>query len=61
MDKKFDTTVDKYEVAGSDDESPKAVQEHAAVGTVQVTDDDEVFLIPSPSADPRGALSISLK
>lgn len=61
MDKKLETTVDKYEVASNDDDNVKVVQPHAAIGAVQVTDDRDIFLIPSPSADPRGALSISLK
>lgn len=61
MDKKDETIVDRFEVASSVDSTAKAVHRDAAIGAVQVVDDKEVFLIPSPSADPRGALSISTK
>lgn len=60
MEKKLRTTVDRYECV--DDESGKGVhQESAAMGTVTITDTKEIFLVPAPSADPRGALSTSSK
>ena len=51
----METKVERYEVA-SDGETGfvKPVQESAAMGTVTITDLDEIFLIPAPSADPRG-------
>ena len=53
--KAMDTKVERYEVA-SDNETGfvKPVQESAAMGTVTITDLNEIFLIPVPSADPRG-------
>jgi hypothetical protein len=60
MEKQAGTTVDRYEVV--DDESGKAVQQElAAMGTVTITDTKDIYLVPAPSADPRGALSASLK
>lgn len=52
----METKVERYEVA-SDGENGfvKPVQESAAMGTVTITDLNELFLIPGPSADPRGA------
>lgn len=51
----METKVERYEVA-SDGETGlvKPVQEAAAMGTVTITDLNEIFLIPAPSADPRG-------
>jgi hypothetical protein len=53
--KAMETKVERYEVA-SDGETGfvKPVQESAAMGTVTITDLNEIFLIPAPSADPRG-------
>lgn len=55
---KLETTVSKYEVV--DDEIHK-VHEAAAMGTVTINDTEDILLVPAPSADPRGALSTSLK
>lgn len=53
--KAMETKVERYEVA-SDGETGivKPVKESAAMGTVTITDLNEIFLIPAPSADPRG-------
>jgi hypothetical protein len=53
--KAMETKVERYEVV-TDTESGivKSIQEPAAMGTVTITDLSEIFLIPSPSADPRG-------
>lgn len=53
--KAMETKVERYEVA-SDNETGfvKPVEERATMGTVTITDLNELFLIPSPSADPRG-------
>lgn len=53
--KSMETKVERYEVV-SDSETGivKPVQESGAMGTVTMTDLNEIFLIPSPSADPRG-------
>src|SRR5690242_10235316 len=59
--KAMETKVERYEVA-SDGETGivKPVQESAAMGTVTITDLNEIFLIPAPSADPRGMSSAAL-
>lgn len=56
--KAMETQVERYEVV-SDTETGfvKPVQEPAAMGTVTITNLDEIFLIPAPSADPRGSWS----
>lgn len=56
--KAMETKVERYEVV-SDGETGfvKPVQEPAAMGTVTITDLNELFLIPAPSADPRGQYS----
>ena len=53
--KAMETKVERYEFA-SDGETGfvKPVEERATMGTVTITDLNELFLIPSPSADPRG-------
>ena len=53
--KAMETQVERYEIA-SDGETgfTKPVEESAAMGTVTITDLNEIFLIPAPSADPRG-------
>jgi hypothetical protein len=54
--KAVEPNVERYEVA-SDSETGivKPVQESGAMGTVTMTNLSEVFLIPAPSADPRGS------
>lgn len=54
--KDMKTKVERFEVA-SDGETGfvKPVEEQAAMGTVTITDLNDLFLIPSPSADPRGS------
>lgn len=58
MDKKQETTfVDRYEVVDTEDgETIKPAPETAAMGTVTLTDSKDIFLVPTPSADPRGAV-----
>lgn len=53
--KAMKTEVERYEVV-SDAETGivKPIQESAAMGTVTITNLDEIFLIPAPSADPQG-------
>ncbi|ORY01676.1 major facilitator superfamily domain-containing protein [Clohesyomyces aquaticus] len=54
QDKKdLETVVERYEIASDGEATCKTVQQLAAMGTVTITDLDEIFLIPSPSADPR--------
>ena len=56
--KAMETKVERYEVV-SDGETGfvKPVVEPAAMGTVTMTNLDEIFLIPAPSAGPRGLCS----
>jgi hypothetical protein len=58
--KEMKTEVERYEVV-SDAETgmAKPIQESAAMGTVTITDLDEIFLIPAPSADPQGLYSVT--
>lgn len=51
----METQVERYEcVSDAETGFVKPVQEPAAMGTVTITNLDEIFLIPAPSADPRG-------
>lgn len=55
------TTVERYEtVADGGEVAGKAHQRPEAMGTVTITDMEDIFLVPAPSADPRGA-SISFR
>jgi hypothetical protein len=48
-------SVLKIEYASGDEESVKnALNQSQTMGTVTMTDDTDVFLVPAPSADPRG-------
>ena len=51
-DKKL--AVEKFETLSEDEAQSKDTARHQTMGTVTMTDSDEVFLVPSPSADPRG-------
>jgi hypothetical protein len=56
--KAMETKVERYEVVPDTEAGfVKPIQEPAAMGTVTITDLDEIFLIPAPSADPRGLCS----
>jgi hypothetical protein len=59
--KAMETKVERYEVI-SDGETGfvKPIVEPTAMGTVTMTNLDEIFLIPAPSADPRGLSSATL-
>ena len=49
--------VEKFETLSQDEAQSKNVARHQTMGTVTITDSNEVFLVPSPSADPRGTYS----
>lgn len=57
----METTVQKFEHVSDEDGPIKAVPQPAAMGTVTITDLEDIFLIPAPSADPRGASSLCSK
>jgi len=44
--------LERSETASGDD--LPAVTKSTTVGTVTISDSQDIFLIPSPSADPRG-------
>ena len=52
--KPLETTVERYETVSDGEMSSKVIQQPAAMGTVTITDQKDIFLIPAPSADPRG-------
>jgi hypothetical protein len=51
--KNIDATVERYETMSDGDQFQKPRPD--AMGTVTLTATEDVFLIPAPSADPRGA------
>lgn len=55
---KLETTVNKYEVV---DEEIQVVQRPAAMGTVTISDTKDIFLVPAPSADPRGTTDLQYR
>lgn len=42
----------------SSEENGKGIQQPETMGTVTFTDDSEIYLVPAPSADPRGELHL---
>lgn len=54
--KEVETTVDRFETVSDDKDgiTKVVVPQPAAMGTVTITDTEETFLVPTPSADPRG-------
>lgn len=46
--------VEKYEYASDGEAGPEKTIHESAMGTVTITDSSEIFLVPAPSADPRG-------
>lgn len=49
--------VERCEVAS--DDMPE-VEKSNTMGTVTINDSQDLYLVPSPSADPRGSLDISV-
>lgn len=45
--------IERYEVVSDDMDGLKKT---TTMGTVTISDDSELILVPSPSADPRGTL-----
>ena len=54
--KPLQAAVERFEYLSADEEQTKKDGGHArqAMGTVTITDDEDVYLVPAPSADPRG-------
>lgn len=51
-DKKL--AVEKFETLSEYEAQSKDAARHQTMGTVTITESNEIFLVPSPSADPRG-------
>lgn len=52
--KPFDVQVERFEYLSTDEESKDGLQKLQTMGTVTITDDKDIYLVPAPSADPRG-------
>ncbi|KAF7455593.1 MFS general substrate transporter [Pyrenophora tritici-repentis] len=58
--KPSEATVERFEYLPSDEEYSKdGLRQTHTMGTVTITDDTDVYLVPSPSADPRDPLNLS--
>jgi hypothetical protein len=55
-----DTTVEKFEYLSQDEAHSKGAAQHDTMGTVTILHSSEVYLVPSPSADPRGTPVVAL-
>lgn len=53
--KTLETQVEKFEYASDGEAATQKTVQDAAMGTVTITDLDEIFLVPAPSADPQGS------
>jgi hypothetical protein len=51
MDEKMKSTVERHEIA---EVEIGVVRKPATMGTVTINDTQELILVPTPSADPRG-------
>jgi hypothetical protein len=49
-------TVEKFESLADAESYGKGIQKSSAMGTVTISDLNDIFLVPAPSADPRGML-----
>lgn len=53
--KSSQTAVERFEYLSTDEEQAKdGIHRSQAMGTVTITDDTDIYLVPAPSADPRG-------
>jgi hypothetical protein len=55
--KVMEATVERFESLPGEEMKGKGLTPPAAMGTVNLTDLQEIFLVPAPSADPRGMMS----
>lgn len=58
--KPSEVNVERFECLSTDEESKDELYQSQTMGTVAITDDKDIYLIPAPSADPRGDLLRSL-
>lgn len=52
--KPSEVNVERFEYLSTDEESKDGLHQSQTMGTVAITDDKDIYLIPAPSADPRG-------
>jgi hypothetical protein len=52
--KVLEPTVEKFESLPDDESFGKTIQQPSAMGTVTISDLDDIYLVPAPSADPQG-------
>lgn len=53
--KTSETAVERFEYLSSDEDQRKnGTFQTQAMGTVTITDEKDIYLVPAPSADPRG-------
>jgi hypothetical protein len=52
--KALEPTVEKFESLDDDESQGKTAQKPLAMGTVTISDMDDIYLVPAPSADPQG-------
>jgi hypothetical protein len=55
--KALEATVERFESLNDDEMQGKGLTPSSAMGTVTITDLNEIYLVPAPSADPRGKLN----
>jgi hypothetical protein len=55
--KYLEPTVEKFESIDDDESQGKTIQRPSAMGTVTISDLDDIYLVPAPSADPQGMFS----
>lgn len=51
---KKDVMVEKFESLSHDESQGKGMRQTDAMGSVALLDAQEIYLVPSPSADPQG-------
>jgi hypothetical protein len=59
--KYLEPTVEKFESIDDDESQGKTIQRPSAMGTVTISDLDDIYLVPAPSADPQGRFSFLSK
>lgn len=54
-EKLVDSTVERFESLSADESDGKnGLQPTETMGTVRFTEEQDIYLVPAPSADPRG-------
>jgi hypothetical protein len=59
--KSSEMTVERFESLSTDEaHSKNALHKTQTMGTVTITDEVDIYLVPAPSADPRGICTFSI-